>query len=361
MKFYGIDLHHDSMVIAIIDESNCISSIRIRFHTQAFENFVNSLVITDYVAVEASTNTFWFYGLIKDKVAECYVVNTWKFVDIVKGNKKTDKIDAKKLVKKLRYRVLCDGDEDDLPTVFVPIPEVQWLRSLFSTYNMLKKEKNMIVNRIYSLLIQYGYNFSKSDLFNKKLKNSILDLDLPEPISFQLRLLYNQHEFLENQFIKLKNKILLEGRIFEKEIDKLISMKGISVFIAIAIMTDIADIERFSSSKKFTSYLRTAPKISASNNSVKIGCINRQSRKLSLTLICQSLIHVYKSSDYLYDFYQSKRKGKKAGEARIAVARKAFTMIYQMLKNDKYYKWMDHIGYKRKTKEYNKFLEKRAA
>lgn len=258
MKFYGIDLHHDSMVIAIIDESNCISSIRIRFHTQAFENFVNSLVITDYVAVEASTNTFWFYGLIKDKVAECYVVNTWKFVDIVKGNKKTDKIDAKKLVKKLRYRVLCDGDEDDLPTVFVPIPEVQWLRSLFSTYNMLKKEKNMIVNRIYSLLIQYGYNFSKSDLFNKKLKNSILDLDLPEPISFQLRLLYNQHEFLENQFIKLKNKILLEGRIFEKEIDKLISMKGISVFIAIAIMTDIADIERFSSSKKFTSYLRTA-------------------------------------------------------------------------------------------------------
>ena len=46
------------------------------------------------------------------------------------GNNKTDKIDAKKLVKRLAYYVIAHGDDNDLPLVYVPPKEVRELRGL---------------------------------------------------------------------------------------------------------------------------------------------------------------------------------------------------------------------------------------
>jgi len=66
-------------------------------------------------------------------------------------------------------------------------------------------------------------------------------------------------------------------------------MKGISVFTAIALMADIATIERFPNSKHFTSYLRSAPGIDESNDTTKITSTNKFGRKLSVTLLSQSL------------------------------------------------------------------------
>ena len=95
MRFIGIDLHHDNMVVAIIDSNNKMSVIRIKLHSEEFNGFLSNLTKEDYVAIEASTNTFWFYDLVEEKVLEAYVINTWKFLEMFKTNKKTDKIDAK--------------------------------------------------------------------------------------------------------------------------------------------------------------------------------------------------------------------------------------------------------------------------
>jgi len=68
-------------------------------------------------------------------------------------------------------------------------------------------------------------------------------------------------------------------------------MKGISVFTAIALVTDIATIERFPNSKHFASYLRSAPVIDNSNDTTRITKKNKFGRKLSVTLLSQSLNH----------------------------------------------------------------------
>ena len=49
---------------------------------------------------------------------------------------KTDKIDGKRLVKRLAFYVMAHGDQEDLPMVFVPSEEVRELRALFSTYQL---------------------------------------------------------------------------------------------------------------------------------------------------------------------------------------------------------------------------------
>ena len=148
------------------------------------------------------------------------------------------------------YGELENGDEDDLPTVYVPTHEVRELRSLFTTYKMLIKQNTMLKNRVHSLLIQQGYYLGKSNIFHKDIREAIFNLELPETTVFQLEVLYKQIDFLEGQVNEVKERILEKGKSFENEIDKLVSIKGVSVFTAIAIMTDIADIKRFFLLKK---------------------------------------------------------------------------------------------------------------
>ena len=102
MKFYGIDLHHDSFIAAIIDENNQITTRKVSLHLKKFTEFLKELSEDDYIAVEASTNSFWFYDQVIGLVKDCLVINPWKFLQIYKSNKKTDKIDAKKIAKTLR-------------------------------------------------------------------------------------------------------------------------------------------------------------------------------------------------------------------------------------------------------------------
>ncbi len=61
MKFYGIDLHHDSFIAAIIDENNQMTTRKISLHFKKFTEFLKELIEDDYIAVESSTNSFWFY------------------------------------------------------------------------------------------------------------------------------------------------------------------------------------------------------------------------------------------------------------------------------------------------------------
>ena len=78
-----------------------------------------------------------------------------------------------------------------------------------------------------------------------------------------------------------------------------------------------------------------------------------------MKMLLQGLTHTYKSSEYLYDFYKQKKKGKKAGKVRIAIARKVFVSIYHMLKNKTYFYWIDKDNHKKKMEDYEKFLNKK--
>ena len=71
----------------------------------------------------------------------------------------------------------------------------------------------------------------------------------------------DQLESIEQQIKTLKERILLEGAVYIKEINILTSMRGLSVFTAIAIISDIITVRRFQNSKKFSSYLRSTPRV----------------------------------------------------------------------------------------------------
>ena len=83
-------------------------------------------------------------------------------------------------------------------------------------------------------------------------------------------------------------------------------MKGISVLSALALIADIAVIDRFSISKNLCSYLRTAPAVEKSNEKTIIKLVNKFSRKLSLKFLVQSILHFRNNNLELYQWYEKK-------------------------------------------------------
>jgi transposase len=346
-------------IAALGNEGNDIIIRKLSLLSESLKKFVDSLTKDDYIAVEASTNTFWFVDLVREKIKECFVVNPYKFDIISRSVVKTDKRDAVKLVRNLRYYVLHGGTEDELPTVYIPSKEVQILRSYFTTYCLLNKEVIMIKNRIHALLKQNGvFGIKKRTLFNIKVRKILEEMNMREDIKIQIKVLYDTADYLINEKEKIKIEILKQSKIFDKEIDILISIPGISVFAAIAIMSDVADIKRFNSAKKFCSYLRCAPKVDSSNRTIKIGKINKQSRTLTLNVLTESVTHFVESSRRLTNFYERKSIGKSKGKVRIAIIRKILVSIYHMLSNEKYYYDMNERNYMTKKREYENILKK---
>jgi len=176
---------------------------------------------------------------------------------------------------------------------------------------------------------------------------------------FQVNQLLNKLERDEADVEELKNQVLSHAEPFMKQIEILTSMKGVSVFIAIAIIADIIDISRFKNSKHFTSYLRSAPKVSSSNTSVSIRGTNKQGRKLSATLLTQSLNHVMSSSRKLQRWYDRLSEYKKKGLVRTGLRRRVLAEIFQMLKKGEYHYGWDKQKHEQKLSQYRTFLNKR--
>ena len=363
MNFIGIDLHTNKFTCCYRNDKSSTEETQkdrvietFMLDTEGLAAFYRKLTADTYVLVEATMTTFSFIRLFKDKVAEIIVANTHELKQVSLGRQKTDKIDADKLCRILKAQVL--SKEHLISPVTVPSVEIQDLRSLFATYRLLKKQNTQTKNRIHSLLKEQLHGFTQEEIFGKRGRQEIREIPSTFSMSFQVNLLVDHLEQSEADVELLQNKILLQAAPFMKEIDILTSMKGISVFIAAAIIADIIDVDRFKNSKTFTSYLRSAPRMSNSNTSVSNCGTNKMGRKLAATLVVNSLNHILDSSPKLNSWYERLCQYKKPGMVRTGLRRRVFAEMYQMLKKGEYHYGRDSKKHDEKMSQYKRFLVK---
>jgi transposase len=242
--------------------------------------------------------------------------------------------------------------------VDLPPPRIQDLRALFSTYKLLGKQKTQLKNRIHSLLKQNLFPFNKVMIFNSKMRDKILNISESRELTFQLRILFNELDHLDLTIKEVIKEVELSGSPYMKEIDILTSMQGISVFSAIAIISDIITVKRFPNSKQFASYLRSAAKVESSNDKTYIKSTSKQGRKLTVTLLYQSLNHFINSNPGITHWYYKLSEYKKVGKVRMGTCRRFITVIYQLLKKEEYYRFMDGKHHNRKMDRYRALLKK---
>lgn len=358
--FYGIDLAKENFKAAVLQENNdSPRMISCPLCGEGFERFKAQLKGEDYIAVEASTNTFWFIDQIWHLVKECYVLDPFKLSIIYRATKKTDHVDALKIAHKLKYHVMYDQSGIEFPSIYIPSKGIQELRSLLSTHEMLKKKLVMTKNRVRSILAQNGFFGLKSkDIARLTNQKVISELPLSSVVHAHLAILLQMVNTLEADIHSIRELVIYQSAPFKREVDILTSIKGISSFVAVAILADVADIHRFKNAKHFCSYLRAAPKIDASGDSTKIGKVNKHSRRTTMSLLIESINHFRESSPRLNAFYEKKASGKSRGKVRIAVARKVLIAIFHMLLRNEYFRDMDVKNHDSKMREYEKIINK---
>jgi len=356
MYCYGLDAHCDWIKVHrkdMLTGERKIFSVNIQ--SENFEKFQHRFTHEDFVTFECSTNSFFLYDQLNPFVKQTYVLNPR---ELGKAKMKTDKRDAKKLADKLSYALSLPDPLEELPVVYVPDPKVRELRRLFTTYNVLKSQIVGYKNQIHSLIKQHGKLVGKDTIENIGVKESILNMNIPDTVKVQVEVFYRLIDLLNQEVHGIKDCILKTGDVFSHEIYLLTSIKGISVFGAIAIMTDVATVERFKDAKHFCSYLRTAPGVDASNKTVKITSVSKVSRKLAQQTLIQCICHFKAGSKKIEEFYNRKIQGKPAGKVRMAVARKMMVAIFHMLKKNELYYYTDKKKHEQKVKEYENFLKK---
>jgi transposase len=355
MKYIGIDLHSNKFNICIIDNNNTRKFLSFGLSGSAISEFVKCVDKETFIMVEASTNTFRFVERIQDSAKEVYVANTHKLKLISLVKKKTDRIDAEKLAIFLKMQIT--SGEQIIDPVHVPERLLQNLRSLFTTYKLIRKHIASIKNRIHSIYKQELYPFTKEYIFGKKSRIQLKGININPATDFQLDLLFNDLKNKEECIENLKGYLMYLAKPYIKQIEILTSMKGISIFTAIALIADISEINRFKSSKKLSSYLRSAPGVDISNETIHNLKTNNLGRKLSITLISQSLNHFRDTNLKIKKWYEEKIEQKKPkGKARMALCRKVFTEIFQMLKKEEYHYYRDEKNHLSKMNSYKKFL-----
>ena len=223
---------------------------------------------------------------------------------------------------------------------FTSLPKKFVNSEVFSgTYQLNEKIITQCKNRIHSILKQDGIITAKKDIFSTGFELELANLPLSNVWITQIESLLRQLESIKQ----------------ETE-----CIKGFSPLTAIALMSDVVDINRFPSAKKFCAYLRTAPRVKSSNEKTVVGKTSKFSRSLSCSLLSQSVLHFSEAGEYLETFYQRVKKGKKAEVYRMAIIRKILVCAYYMLKRDKLFYWVDEKLYKDKLREFNRLLKKAA-
>lgn len=347
MSLIGIDLHTDSF-FAVRNRVTAKGQIRTEkkyeLHGPSWEMFTKTLSKEDYVLIEATTNSFWFRGRVRPFVRECFILN---MNQVEFSGNKTDKIDARRLLDLLSYYVHVKGISE-LPSVYVPRPEVQRLRSLLATYRLNKRIITQVKNRIHSLFKQSGVVTTRSKLFTKTGWKKAIE-EAPPELRVHVAVLYRQLREAKQAADEINDLVIdLGSKTFPKEIELLLSIPGFGVFTAIVLLADIDNVGRFASAKKFCKYLRTAPRIKASNNTRHLGPIGRQSRSMTCTILTQSVRHFKQAGPHFSSFYERVRVGKSPGKSRIALIRKMLVSAYYMLKREKLFSWVDQDLFERK-------------
>jgi transposase len=358
MALYGIDLHSDSMTgasIAGLGAGQQRLSFSLSLSGPRFEQFLENLGAGDVILIEATTGAFWFYDQVAERVAGCYVLNPHKMESY--GNK-TDRIDAGRLLDLLCYHELMTVELRKRPYVYVPPREVRELRGLLTTYQLLKKQITQTLNRIHSIYKQNGIRLEKSKLSSSRYRQSILtERVLPSLWSIQVVALINTLEAFEVEKKQLQDVICVRGySLFPEQIRLLLSIKGFSVLTATALMADVVTVDRFPNAKAFCCYLRTAPRVRASADTVHLGRTNKQGRSLSCTLLTQSVIHFSSPGTPLARFKERISAGKRPCTVRMAVIRKVLTSAYNMLSRSQLHNQIDRASYERKLSELDRLV-----
>ncbi|MDT5059846.1 MAG: transposase [Acidobacteriota bacterium] len=346
MRHIGVDLHKTNFVVCFFSEDETTRLETFPLTKLGLDRFQQQLKQSDEVAVEVTSNIYYFYDQIKSQVHRVVLVDTYRFSIIARSKKKTDKADAQALARFLKL--------GHLPSVPLPSPKVRELRHLLQARETLVGMTTKLKNMGHAALTRNGIALSRAAFAtpgSRKRLSQRNDLAAADRTIMEAGL--RQLTALEAEIAQLEAEIIRVGQSLSG-LKRLLQVHGLNLLAAISLLAEIGDIQLFETSKQLTAYAGLVTSIRQSNEHTRRGAITKQGRKRLRTIAIRAVLSmVNKTKTPLMEFYQKKKREKGAGKAICATARKLLTIIFVMLKKGLDYWYIQDRLYNRKLRALN--------
>jgi transposase len=330
VRWIGLDVHRDFCEVAIGEKGRIRSAGRVRTRVDALEALAQSLMAEDVVAVEATSGSDRIVSVLERHGIRVIVANTRKLRAISEAKAKTDRLDARTLV-----RLLMAGLLDQ---VWTPDERTRTLRRLTHRRERIVRARTRAKNEAHGVL---GRNLCDrppvTDAFGKAGRQWLAELELPIDERLTLDGCLRQVDFLEAEVAALDREIA-KLALQWPEIQRLMSVPGVNVNTAATFMASVGDIRRFSSPRKLVSYLGLDPRVRQSGNAAaRHGRISKAGASDVRHMLGEAAWKVTLTPGPLRAFFHRVRARRGPQIAATATSRKLVVLFWHLLTREQDY------------------------
>ncbi len=322
--FVGIDLHRNrSHVVALNERGEQVLSRRINNCARSVLECLEGLD-EPRVAVEATYGWEWLVELFEDHQIDHALSHPSATRAIASARVKTDAIDAQTLAALLRV--------DMLPCAYVASREIRDVRGLIRHRVGLTQIRTSLKNRVHAVVASHGGSIVHSDLFGpggrKELARMPLRAAAAERIESYLRII--GHLDLEIDTARRRIDQLAKDH---PQVPALTAIPGVGPFIAMIIISEVADHTRFPNPRRLASWAGLAPTVRNSDRTTRIGHISRQGSVFLRWGLVQAAHVAVRRPGPLAQMHIRIKDRRGANIATVAVARRILHLAYYALRD----------------------------
>jgi transposase len=331
--FLGVDYHKQFSLMTLMDkEGRVVKRGKLANQDKVLSAFLSPFnEYTIHSTLEAGRNWMSMYDSLERLGTKVFLAHPSKVKVIAEAKVKTDKIDSQVLADLLRTNFL--------PTAYVASETGRDQRSVLRQRMFLVRLRTMIKNRITTLVDKYPElrDTRAQDTFSQKGEAWLKTIK----VSTTDRILLNQDlEALAElgNLIDQSNQLIKDLAKDNEDIQHLTTMPGIGTFFATLIVTEVDNINRFLSDKKFHAYIGIVPSTHASGGKSFNGRLTKQGNKYLRWAFTEAVWPAIRSDSEIKAYYQQIKLRKGPNPAKIATARRLATIAYHLLKDKRIYR-----------------------
>jgi transposase len=276
VKYVGLDVHKDSITIAIADQGRC-GNLRvygkIANDCDQIDKVMRKLISQNTklrCAYEAGPCGYALYRQLKNKGIDCSVVAP-ALIPKKSGDRiKTDRRDAAKLAAMHRA--------GELTAVYVPNQQDEALRDLVRTRGDIQKALRAVKQQINAFLLRHAIHYSGKTKWSKAHLNWLANIKMPYPaqqvaLTEYLDMMTTTADRVER--IGQQIQAFYHSWRLKPVVDALQCLRGISLISAVTVLAELGDLNRFDNPAQLMAYLGLVPSENSSGNRIKKGGITK--------------------------------------------------------------------------------------
>jgi transposase len=275
-KYVGLDVHKDTIVIAIADEGRA-GEIRsygtIPHTTNALDKFLRKQISQGAelrCVYEAGPTGFGLYHYLQKNGVDCVVVAP-SMIPKKSGVKiKNDRRDAQNLARLHRA--------GDLTAIYVPEPEDEAMRDLIRGRDDARVAARKAKQRLLSFLLKHGWNYSGKTKWTQAHYNWLSDIKMGHPAQqIALQEYITSVEETNQRVSRLTAEITKLVREWQLEpiVTAIQALRGVSLLTAATVIAEVGPLARFAKPTELMSYLGLVPSEHSSGTTIKRGGITK--------------------------------------------------------------------------------------